>query len=448
VTALADPRRLYPLLRRQPPVAALAEAAGGVETHLVGGLLRDRLLGLQSRDYDAVVDGDGREIAGRVAGALGATLVLLGGKAFAAYRVVGEGFVLDLWDRAGTTLVADLARRDFTVNSFALDLAGGALVDPFGGIADLGRRVLRATTAESFSGDPLRVLRLPRLLGQLPGFGADPATLELAHAAAPGLAAVAAERVREELVLVFKGDDAPRVLALLGALEVYPGLWRGAPGAAGDTAATGAAVAELAALPAARAELHRLAPEAADRFDRLAGRLAAAFARLPLAGGGAGGRGDGVGDDVDRFRDAGYLTARVAGRVRLLLAARELPAEEPAQRGWLHRLGELWPTAAAAAGAVAAVAGGDAAERWRRRLGRLVALVEADGEAILDPPRLLDGGEVQELLGIGPGREVGAALARLRAAQVEGRVRSREEAVRLLGASGTSPSSRRPPAAG
>lgn len=422
-----DPRRLFPLLRRQPPVAALVEAAGGVETHLVGGLLRDRLLGLASRDYDAVVAGDGREIAGRVAAALGATLVLLGGKAFAAYRVVGEGFVLDLWDRAGTTLPADLARRDFTVNSFALDLADGALVDPFGGIADLGRRVLRATTAESFRGDPLRVLRLPRLLGQLPGFGADPATLELAHAAAPGLGAVAAERVREELVLVFQGDDAPRALALLGALEVYPGLWRGAPGTAGDTAATGAAVAELAALPAARAELRQLAPEAADRFDRLAARLAAAFARLP-------GKGGGDDDDVDRFRDAGYLTARVAGRVRQLLAARELPAEEPAQRRWLHRLGELWPTAAATAGATAMVAGSDAGERWRRRLSRLVALVEADGEAILDPPRLLDGGEVQTLLGIGPGREVGAALARLREAQVEGRVRTREEAVRLLGA--------------
>lgn len=412
--------RLFRLLRRHPVVEALATATGGTEAHLVGGLLRDRLLGLPSRDFDAVVAGRGRDIAAAAASALGATLVLLGGKDFAAYRVVGGDFVLDLWDREGTSLTADLARRDFTVNSFALGLADGRLSDPFGGLADLDRRLLRATTPDSFTGDPLRVLRLPRLLTRLPGFAAHPATLGLARAAGAGLAAVAAERVREELVLIFKSDEAHRALALLAALDVYPGLWLGAPGAPGDA---GAAVAELGTLATAVQRLRRLSRDAADAVDPLAARLTATFAHL-----GAGGRGRG--EAVERFRAAGYVTRAVAERVRTLLAHPEIPAGELAARRLLHALGGLWPTAVARMGA-AAVAAGDGGG-WERRAAELVALVAADGDAILDPPRLLGGEEVQALLGIGPGRRVGEALAAVRRAQVEGRVRSREQAIALL----------------
>jgi tRNA nucleotidyltransferase/poly(A) polymerase len=420
-------QRLGRVLRHHPVVAALSAAADGRDLHLVGGVLRDRLLGLPSRDFDAVVAGEGAAVAARAAQALSATLVPLGGKAFAAYRVVGaiagDTFVLDLWDRAGTSLVADLARRDFTVNSFAVALGAGddgAVVDPFGGVADLERRLLRATSEESFRGDPLRVLRLPRLLGQLPGFAAEPATLGLARASAAGLTEVAAERVREELVLIFKGADAHRALALLAALDVYPGLWLGAPGRPGPT---GGAVLELESLAASTAELHRLAPQAAGAADLLAARLAAAFAHLPEPAASAA-----------RFHAAGYLTRRVADRVLRLLATPAIPDGEPAQRDFLHRLGELWPTAVVRLGAAAFASG--AGERWRRRAAALAALVAADGAAILDPPRLLDGEEVQHLLGVPAGERVGAALAAVRRAQVAGTVRTREEAVALLARGG------------
>ena len=136
----------FRLLLHHPAVQALVEAAGEVETHLVGGVLRDRTLGLPLKDIDVVVASRGREIAERLAETLPARLVLLGGKEFAAYRLVAEELDVDLWDRAGTTMDQDLARRDFTVNSFALDARTGELVDPFGGVGDMERRLLRATT--------------------------------------------------------------------------------------------------------------------------------------------------------------------------------------------------------------------------------------------------------------------------------------------------------------
>lgn len=444
--------RMYRLLRHRPVVATLVAAcrdSGGVEVHLVGGLLRDRFLGLPSRDYDAVVAGQGRSVAARVAERLGAHLVHLGGKDFAAYRVVGAGgddWVLDLWDREDVSLHDDLARRDFTVNAFALDLAAeeprdGRLADPFGGTADLENRLLRATTKASFSGDPLRVLRLPRLLVQLPGFAAEPATLELARSAAPGLAAVASERVREELVLLFRRRGAHRAFGLLTALAVYPGLWRGEPGVAptpaGDARA-GKALLELERLGARARQVAAAADGAPPVVDALASRYAVTFVRLPREEGGPEERAAAAAAAVERFRDAGYLTRNLADRVRRLVAetalhdpAPALPGGEVERRRFLHRLGNLWPSAVALVGA--RLGDGDAAlETWQRDLRSLAGLLARDGERILQPPRLLSGQEVQELLDVAPGPRVGEALKAVEEAQVEGDVRTRAEAEQLV----------------
>jgi tRNA nucleotidyltransferase/poly(A) polymerase len=381
----------------------------------VGGVLRDRALGLQSHDIDAVVAERGREIAGLLAAELPARLVLLGGKEFASYRLVGDDLTIDLWDRAGTSLHDDLARRDFTVNAFALDARSGTVADPFKGIEDLQRRLLRATTVGSFTGDPLRVLRLPRLLLRLPGFAADPETLLLARRSSPRLADVAAERVRDELSFLFDHPEAHRGLALLVALDVYPDLWLGVPGGPGRP---GGAVAELEALPDRIRDLRQVDAAAADAVDAKAARLAATFAHLPARE---------PGESLALFRDAGYLTRATAADVALLLDFAELPKDEIARRRFLHRAGRLWPTAVCSLGSRTA----DLPD-WRAGLRPLVELARREGAAILDPPRLLKGEEVQELLGIPPGPEIGKALDAVRRAQVDGTVRTREEAVALL----------------
>ncbi|HEX4499152.1 MAG TPA: hypothetical protein VIE43_25975 [Thermoanaerobaculia bacterium] len=403
-----------------PAVRALLAACDGLECHLVGGVLRDRALGLSSHDIDAVLAGrgalNGLQVAERLAAALPARLVLLGGKEFAAYRLVvlaADDLTVDLWDRQGMSLHDDLARRDFTINAFALDLADGKVIDPFGGLADLEGRRLRATTGESFTGDPLRVLRLPRLLLRLPGFAADAGTLRLARLASPRLPEVAVERVRDELAILFAHPEAHRGLGILVALDVYPGLWLGKPGVPGPP---GGAVAALEALPDRALEIRRVDADAADRIDAPAARFAATFLHLedPQA--------------LERFRDAGYLTRQEAAKVAFLLGLEDLPEDTLGQRRFLHRAGPLWITAVAFLGMRAA----DGLERWRALLPSLLDLARRDGESLLDPPRLLAGGEVQELLGIPPGPAVGRALAAVRQAQVDGTVRTREEAVALL----------------
>jgi tRNA nucleotidyltransferase/poly(A) polymerase len=410
------PLHSFRLLLHQPAVRALIAAAEGVELHLVGGVLRDRALGLPVHDFDAVVSGRGREISERLAEILPARLVLLGGKEFAAYRLVGEDVVVDIWDRAGTSLHQDLARRDFTVNSFTFDLRTQEVSDPFNGLGDLGRRTLRATTSESFSGDPLRVLRLPRLLLRLPGFTAEPDTLLLARRSAQGLSEVAAERVRDELSLLFGDPDAARGLTLLMELDLYPGLWLGRPGEPGRP---GLALAEVGALPEAIRELRDRAPHIAAQVDARVARLASLFANLPEPSPRA---------ILERFRDAGYLTRSMAADIAHLLELPGLPDDEIGRRRFLYRTGTLWPTAAAFLSTRAAAHG----LPWRPALAPLVDLARREGAALIDPPRLVGGAEVQQILGIPPGREVGRALDAVLAAQVDGKVRTKEEAVALL----------------
>lgn len=437
------------------PVAALAwrAAALGVEAHLVGGAVRDALLGRESHDYDVTVSGRGRELAEAVAREMGARFVPLGGRDFASFRVVAarvEGeeepaWELDVWDREGGSLAADLARRDFTINAIAVAVGGeeggeaAALVDPFGGVEDLERRRLRATTAESFRDDPLRVLRLPRFLVQLPGFEAEPATVELARRAVPGLALVAGERVRDELALILGHERAHRGVAALLEVGVYPALWIGLlasaePGAVEDAAVEGAAwaVGRVARLEERAAEMESLAP-GEPPVDLPAARWALTFAALgqPVADGAAA-EPAGL---VERFRDAGYVTPSSAAGVKKLLAEGEIPGDERGRRRFLHRLGEAWPTAVARLGAAASTedqAGKRALADWRRAVRELGALLAADGERIIAPPRLLSGEDVQRLLGVPPGPEVGRALDRVRRAQVDGEIASREEAERLL----------------
>jgi Poly A polymerase head domain/Probable RNA and SrmB- binding site of polymerase A len=524
-------------LCRDPVVLELVAACGATECHLVGGVLRDRLLGLATHDLDAVVAGRGEAIAGELAARLPARLVRLGGEDFAAYRLVlgvpapsspsgpsaastasaatgaavpSPHRILDLWDRKSLPLHDDLARRDFTVNSIALAPRDGAVVDPFGGLADLARRVLRATTARSFEGDPLRVLRLARLLVRLPGFAVDPETFELARRAAPRLPEIAAERIREELWLTLSqpaserpggrgtaagaehagsggritddghagdpGDPgdagaaepgvatSPAVVGLraLAALDVYPGLWLGAPGIPGGregAAAAARAAAELAALPACAAELERLlangspdpragAPRPA--IDLAAARFGATFRSLPgaaargaaadgpaaaaAAATGAEAAGTAAMAAAGRMQEAGYVSSRQMAEIAPLLAEpAELPETDLERRRFLHRHGWRWLTVACSWGGAAAAAGGDAPERWRQAAEPLCELARREGPELIEPPRLLTGDDVQRLLGVAAGPRVGAALAALTAAQVAGAVRTRGEAERFLG---------------
>jgi putative nucleotidyltransferase with HDIG domain len=187
---------------------------------LVGGAVRDRLLGRETTDYDVAVEDDPRVLARMLARvARGHAFQLSEG--FGAWRVVARdrAWQVDLLPLAGATIEDDLATRDLTINAIAEPLAGGEHVDPFGGIADLQARRLRMVSAHAFVADPLRTVRLARLACELE-FEADPKTSSVAAESSPALARVSPERIFAELKRILASDHAPLGLDLLDELGV------------------------------------------------------------------------------------------------------------------------------------------------------------------------------------------------------------------------------------
>lgn len=187
---------------------------------LVGGAVRDRLLGRETTDYDVAVKDDPRVLARTLARvARGHAFKLSDG--FGAWRVVARdrAWQVDLLPLTGCTIEADLATRDLTINAMAEPLAGGEHVDPFGGIADLQARRLRMVSAQAFAADPLRTVRLARLACELE-FEADPETSSVAAESSPALATVSPERIFAELKRILASDHAPLGLDLLDELGV------------------------------------------------------------------------------------------------------------------------------------------------------------------------------------------------------------------------------------
>ena len=189
------------------PRALLAEHLAGVEAWLVGGAVRDGLLGRPTADLDVVVAGDPEPVAQALRRATGAAAFSLS-DAFGGWRTVHrrDGWTIDLLPLKDSDLHTDLSARDFTINAMAEPVAGGDLVDPFGGREDLAARRIRMVGPRALADDPLRTLRAVRLAAEL-DMAVEADTLEAARDNAPGLARVAAERIFAELRRIVGSHD-------------------------------------------------------------------------------------------------------------------------------------------------------------------------------------------------------------------------------------------------
>lgn len=212
--------------RKLAALAALSHAFGTVGTDLgerfaavenelaiVGGPVRDALLGRGVSDLDLTTDATPQRILELVEGWADAVWTV--GIDFGTVGLRKDGHQLEITTyrtesyqansrkpevRYGSSLTGDLLRRDFTVNAMAVRLPEAEFVDPFGGLADLDAQLLRSPAAaeESFGDDPLRMLRAVRFAAQL-GFSIEDGTRQAATRLADRLAIVSAERVRDEL---------------------------------------------------------------------------------------------------------------------------------------------------------------------------------------------------------------------------------------------------------
>ncbi|HUF05807.1 MAG TPA: CCA tRNA nucleotidyltransferase [Candidatus Binatia bacterium] len=403
-------------------------AAAGHEVALVGGCVRDRVLGLpETGDWDAATSAPPEAIAALFATATWENrfgTVTIGGSPeveVTSYRAEAGYSDRRRPDevRFGVSLADDLARRDFTVNAMAwtaIDLPSGRgrLVDPFGGERDLADRLLRTVgdPRERFTEDALRLIRAARFAGRFE-MTIEAETEAAIEELAPAVATVSPERVRDELLRILRLD--PRPSRAFGRLERL-GLLR-------------VILPELAALrgvPQSKAVAgdaldHTLAAVDAATIDaRLAALLHDLGKATTLADGHFIGH-ESVGAELAarllaRLRVAGSEASRTVGAIRHHMYAYDDSWSDAAVRRFIRRTADidrdllfaLRRADSAASGA------GPAAEANQARLEARIAGELAEHADLLLHRRLaVDGHDLQRELGLEPGPQVGEVLDRL-----------------------------------
>lgn len=405
----------------------------GHEAVLVGGAVRDHLLGLPhgTWDWDAATSASPDEVAALFADSSWenrfGTVTVRGVPPVEVTSFRAEGDYRDARRpdavRFGVSLEEDLGRRDFTINAIAwvptdLGARRGRLVDPAGGVADLGRRTLR-TVGEPrarFAEDALRLVRAARLAARF-DLSLDPDTEAAVRELAPTVAGVSGERIRDELSRMLASHDAPsRGLSLLehlGLLAVFlpeVAALRGIPQAKpvpGD------------ALDHTFAAVDAVPPEAPGD-TRLAALLHDIGKATTLAGGHFIGHEE-VGARLaravlDRLRVARPRVERIVAVIEHHMYTYEPAWTDAAVRRFIRRLDgvdrDLLFALRRADDKASGVA--EAGERRQRELeGRIAVELAQQPELLIGRRLAVDGHDLQAELGLAPGPAVGALLDRL-----------------------------------
>ena len=399
----ALPAPLLDVLRR------LAEA--GHRSWIVGGAVRDLLLHRprEAADFDVATPATPREVTALFPKVIptgvehGTVTVVAKRLAIEVTTFRGEGRYVDGRRPESVTfhtdLEADLARRDFTMNALAWDPLAGEFRDPYGGRADMARRLVRAVgdPAERFAEDGLRPMRAVRFAAQL-GYGLAAATRRAIPAALPVVRRVAVERISDELGRLVVAPHAVRGLALMRA-----------------TGLLGVVLPALAARPRAVQDhaVRVLGAVRADpglRFAALLHALDAGVVETTLV------------ELRQPRRVADEASALVRGHAcRLGRPGGEgvLPGTAADVRRWLARAGParadaLLALAEAEAAAIPARGGGRARARAEvKELQAALSQIARDAPPLAPQDLALDGRGAMEALGTGPGPHVGEALRHL-----------------------------------
>ena len=473
-------------------LASASELLSGRPGYLVGGSLRDAILGRATADLDLAVAGDARGLARALADRSGGHFVLLDAERGIARVLLDEGPVrtIDVARLRGD-IRADLGERDFTIDALAVPLealTAGApveLIDPYGGLNDLEAGVVRLVSEQALIKDPLRLLRAVRLVAQL-DLRLTPETADAVRRDAGRIGQAAAERQRVELGRIFatpRAAPALRLLDDLGLLEqLLPEVtacrgvsqpkehhWDVFDHAIETVAALDFMLSDekpagnreasfqralwdtLASCPNLREHLAEEVSEGRSRAAllKLAGLLhdvAKPETRAPDDTGrirffGHAERGAETARRVlRRFRFSRRETEFVATAVEEHLRPGQLSSGGPPSRRALFRFFRDTGEAAESilllslADHLAARGPGLAIDGWRRHVAYIAHVLTRrdEEETIVRPPRLLTGGDLMSTLGIGPGPEVGRLLAKLEEALASGEVATRDDALAFV----------------
>jgi tRNA nucleotidyltransferase (CCA-adding enzyme) len=393
------------------------------DAYLVGGAVRDSLLKRRSPhlDLDFVLPRQAVTTARQIANRYKAGFVLLDAERRIA-RVVFDRATVDFAKLEGTNLVADLQRRDYTINAIAYNPHTGEWLDPLGGRADLERRVLRMVSPTNLADDPLRLLRAYRQAAQL-NFAIEAQTQGAIAQLARLLRQVAPERIQTELEYLLDCPSGGEWIAAaweVGLLQPY------FPDATGDRLRIAAEIERAAAAigdrwPALKQEFaQNLHPRFKVSGYRAIAKLATLLPREVKAA-------------ETQLMQLKFSRAQMHAAVRTLkgwlrlttetaeLSALDLNHSSPRSLYFLFEaVDNMFPALVAIA-----VAGGMPLDAWSGAIGRYLD----PQDIIAHPTPLVTGKQLMQALGLRGGPQIGQLLADIQLARVEGRIHTPEDAL-------------------
>ncbi len=176
------------------------------KTFIVGGTVRDIIIGVQPRDVDIVTLGDPKKLAQDIAANIRGRIVELGKPGMKIFRIVTRKQTYDIAPANGNSIEEDLNKRDFTINAMAMSLDNNndrqKIIDPHNGIADLNNKTIRMISSANLRTDPIRLLRAYRI-GSLLDFTIDRETSRAIKKASSLINTSAEERIKDELIKLF-----------------------------------------------------------------------------------------------------------------------------------------------------------------------------------------------------------------------------------------------------
>jgi len=452
-----------------------------VEAYLVGGCVRDWLRGHSSHDIDFVVAGDAVKLARRVADRMGGAFVLLDQERCTA-RVVTRGqdggrhFFIDFAQLQGDDIMADLSKRDFTVNAIAVAVADAEplpqIIDPYDGRRDVRFGLVRAVSETAFRDDALRTLRAVRIAAEMEA-SIEQGTEELLRRAVHLLANVSAERVRDELakIVALPGaaqnlrylDELGLLVVIIPELETLKGVEQSEPHCLDvfehsmGTVSWLEEVIEVSPLLSPfshQISVHLLQPISGDHLRLTVLKLAALLHDLGKPAtksvddeGGIHFYGheregaEAVGAILRRLRFGGKEVSLaktiVANHMRPCLLASEKVVTRRAVYRFFRDTGDAGVDILLLCLADhLATSGPNLRIACWRRLVELAASMLSDyyerHQKVVSPPKLISGHDLMEEFGLEEGPRLGELLETVREAQVEGEVRTKEEALALV----------------
>lgn len=384
--------------------------------YLVGGAVRDALLGRRSHyfDLDFVMLTRAVKTARKIADRAKAGFVLLDAERQIA-RVVFVGGTADFAQAEGGSLEGDLLRRDFRINAIACNPFTGEIIDPLDGQTDLRLGLLRMISRSNLEDDPLRLLRAYRQAAQL-GFAIEPETQLAIRELAPLLSRVAVERVRTELgYLLSNPEGVPWICR--GCEDGLFSIWFESAIDRFDI---------LTKIDASAAKLTTIYPDLGREFSRSIRDTIKtpllAVAKLALLA-----DSDPTIAETQLLR-LKYSNAEIKSAIGLLKYLPKLPAKPIAEMSlreqyFLFRdVGIVFPVLA-----VLAVAAGVAIDEISLLINRYL---DAD-DIIAHPTQLVSGNDLMEYLNLPRSPRIGQILKEIQLARVEGRIATREDALKL-----------------